>query len=541
MIMVEMHFAQNKITASLADSLSSSFCQILRSFGNNLDESIGNIVTVSSSDVATLWKWNETLPEYLPECVHKRVEKQAREKPDFQAICSYDRDFTYRELDQTAQKLANYLVSLGVGPEVLVPLCFSKSSWAIVSMLAVLKAGGACVSVSPAYPAARMGLILDDTEAIIVLCSPEHQNLFAIRPVASLAIDEGFMDSCPSVEPDLRTLPTDTDPAFVVYTSGSTGKPKGVVVEHGAMCTSARDHGAAFGIGHGSRAIQFANYTFDASIQDIFTSLQRGGTVCVLSEEERLNGLAQAINDRRANYAELTPTVAALLNPADVPGLRYMSVGGESLNQQVVDMWGPALRLLNTWGPSEASIDASCSEPLAKGSRPSNIGKAVGCRLWIVNPQDHDALSPIGVTGEMLIEGHILARGYLNDIEKTDAVFIENPRFMEGRVNGLCRMYKTGDLAYYAPDGSIEFVGRKAGRDWVIMTKYLCWQDNQVKLNGQRFELGEVEHHLEAQATDARGSAPTSSRPMQTSLCERSWLPTSFCRSLSLLEFRYCP
>ncbi|KAM0260538.1 hypothetical protein ACHAPA_010224 [Fusarium lateritium] len=216
-------------------------------------------------------------------------------------------------------------------------------------------------------------------------------------------------------------------------------------------------------------------------------SLTRGTCVCIPSEHERLNGMAGAIRRLRANYVSLTPSVASLLRPADVPQLKTLVLGGEAPTRENVRTWAPCLNLIICYGPAECSITCSGTNPATLSSDPSNVGHALGCRMWIVDPTDHNQLAPVGCVGEILVEGSILARGYLKDAEKTTAAFIEDPAFIKRFSGGSQprRFYKTGDLGYYRPefDGSIGFAGRK---------------DTQVKVRGQRVELGEIEYHIYA-------------------------------------------
>lgn len=355
-------------------------------------------------------------------------------------------------------------------------------------MLATLRAGGACTSVSAAYPEDRIALIVDDTKAIVAWCSPQYVSVFTGmqsngRENTVLGVCEELIQSCRFIDAPEHQNPTHEDAAFVVYTSGSTGRPKGVVVEHGAMVSSAAAHGPALGCGKGSRAVQFAAYTFDVSIQDIFTSLQIGGCVCIISEDERMNDLAGAITRRRANWMDITSTIAMLLSPDDVPHIKTVSLGGEVLTEQAVSRWlRDDIHVLNTCGPAECSISCIIAAVHDLSFNVANIGKPVGCIVWIVAVEDHNQLMPLTCVGEILIEGPILAREYLNDGAKTSASFVSGLAWLPHDSQSQSRrMYKTGDLSRYMTDGSIEYIGRK---------------DQQIKLNGLRIELGEIENQI---------------------------------------------
>jgi amino acid adenylation domain-containing protein len=452
------------------------------------DEKLGNIQLTSPKDWEDVQTWNQTVSMPYEACVHDIISEQARQDPNASAICSWDDEFTYADLDELSSRVAGYLYRLGVRPEQesYVLLCFDKSAWAIVAMLGVLKAGAAYVSVDPTYPRDRKAYIAQDTSARIALTSPQHRSMFETLVDHIVGIDRAVVEKFLPSTTSTRVPPS--NPAFIVFTSGSTGTPKGIVMEHRAFVTGARAHAPALSIDRHARVFQFAAYTYDVSMGEIFTTLMNGGCVCVPSEDERLSNLAGAIVSTTANWLFLTPTVAGLLHPSQVPTLKYLVLGGEHATKENISIWTNAnkVRLINSYGPAECAIWTNCAPALKWDADPSNIGRRIGARLWVVERDNHERLTPIGCVGELVVEGPNLARGYLNDETKTAAAFIENPRWtMLGGMIELHRMYKTGDLCRYNFDGTISIVGRKG---------------TQVKLNGQRLELGEVEHHLWADA-----------------------------------------
>lgn len=221
---------------------------------------------------------------------------------------------------------------------------------------------------------------------------------------------------------------------------------------------------------------------------EILTTLIVGGCVCVPDEYSRLNAITAAINDMKVNTALLTPSFAQLIDPSAVPGLRTLILGGEAMSQSHISTWADKVDLINAYGPTECSVVAAVKSHMSADTIPANIGRPIDT-CWIVDPKDHNRLVPIGAVGELLIEGPTLARGYLNNEQKTSESFIKNPRWAVELAHSFPtrerRMYKTGDLVKYAADGSgdLIYIGRK---------------DNQAKLHGQRLELEEVEHHLKA-------------------------------------------
>jgi aryl carrier-like protein len=240
--------------------------------------------------------------------------------------------------------------------------------------------------------------------------------------------------------------------------------------------------GKTFNMTADTRTLQFSAYTFDVSIGDIFTTLIHSGCVIIISEDERMNNLAKAASLANVNLAILTPTVASLIRPEDLPTLKTLILVGEAVKQEVVTEWAH-ITVLNAYGPAESSILSTCSRPLGRRVEAANIGFALHGGLWVVDESDFNQLCPIGVAGELLLEGPLLARGYLHDADKTAAVFVTDPawvRHLHSSSTGR-RMYRTGDIARQNTDGSLVYIGRR---------------DTQIKINGQRVEVGEIEHHI---------------------------------------------
>ncbi|KAF2475447.1 acetyl-CoA synthetase-like protein [Lindgomyces ingoldianus] len=475
----DLDYWTDHLSEGQAANVASTFVRALEIIVFHANEDLSSLDYLSTKHWQQILNWN-ILPQTLDECVHHRFDSQVQAFPGALAIRGFDGDYTYAELNSAADRLAHYLVELGVEPEVFVPTCFDKSSFAVIAMLAVLKAGGAAVPLDANHPKPALESRIEDTRAQVVLTSAARSELFEDIVPNVVIVDSILLDDLPHENGPACTSVEPQNPAFVIFTSGSTGRPKGVVLEHAAMVTSANAHGTNLGIGPGSRFLQFASYTFDNSLEEMFTTLQRGGCVCVPSEEQRMNDLPNAIAELDANFMDLTPTVAALLNPEDVPTITGMALGGEALTKAVVDQWSNHVHLHGQYGPSEASINSAWKD-FKHGGEPTNIGRAIGSVSWVVHPENRNRLVPIGCKGELLIEGPILSRGYLNDPEKTAAAFIEDPEWtLAGGISGR-RFYCTGDLVYYTSTGEMMYLGRK---------------DSQVKLNGQRVELGEIEHHL---------------------------------------------
>lgn len=351
-------------------------------------------------------------------------------------------------------------------------------------MLGVWKAGGAWVCLHPHYPDARRQSILWSVESTLVVCSWTHAHIFADSDLRVMIAGPETIGHNATRKPQRSSSPTaqPRNPAYIVFISGSTGEPKGIIVEHRALCTSLREQAQALEVGYGSRFLQYAAYTFDFSVGDIFTILTSGGCLCIPSDNERHNNLAGPMERMRVNQACLTSSIVSLLRPSDVPSLKHLTLGGEPASRQNFAYWVDAVTLNNVYGPAECTIWCVINRKLASDENESNIRRGIGVTTWVVDPDDHKILMPVGAVGELLLEGPVLAREYFKDADKTTKAFITEPEWTPkyGEETGR-RFHKTVDLVKYDHNGNLDFQGRK---------------DTQIKLRGQRIELGEIEHHL---------------------------------------------
>ena len=409
------------------------------------------------------------------------VSSKVKEIPRSEAVCAWDGALSYSQLDRHSTTLAARLISAGVKVGDYIPFMFEKSMWAVVGTLAILKAGGAFVPLDPSHPKVRLEEILKSTNAKIVVTSESLSHLFDKLDESLVVV---FADTSASVDEPQTVLPDvrPSDPVFVLFTSGSTGQPKGMIHEHGAICTYFITHGELMGY-RGARVLQFSAYTFDAAILDIFTTLVFGGCVCVPSEQDRISNIIEVINEMKVDFALLTPSFANLVHPDNVPTLSRLCVAGESLTQEVVERWADRVRLMNAYGPAEVGICFLMT--VVSKTRAETIGyPLLNCSCWLVDPDDQDRLAPVGAVGELLVASPSLARGYLNNEAKTKSSFITGLAWAESVGLTDCIFFKTGDLLRYnteALDGSCDFVRRK---------------DNQIKLRGQRVEVGDIEYRL---------------------------------------------
>jgi amino acid adenylation domain-containing protein len=424
-----------------------------------------------------------------PRLVHQLFEAQADRTPDLPALVFGGQSFSYAHIERLANRLAHRLLSLGVRAECLVAVCLERCPQAIVAALAVLKAGGVYFPLDAAWPPGRLDQLLQQGAASVLLTS---RPLLAALP-AGLAHVECLDQDEPADSPDSRPAPA-CDPdnlAYVIFTSGSTGTPKGVMVEHQSLVNLLTAQLPLFQLGPGSRVLQMIGPSFDASLGEIFRTLASGATLYQVPAEEMSpgEGLELALRELGITAVSLVPSLLATLPAgAELPALRTVNVGGEVCPAEVAARWGAGRRLLNGYGPTEATVGATlaCDWDLAK--KPPLGRPLANVRLYVL---DHSGSpTPVGALGELYIGGSGVARGYLGRTDLTAEWFVPDP--FTGRAGA--RMYRTGDLVRWLPDGQLEFIGRT---------------DRQVKVRGHRVELGEIERALQSHSAVAQAAVAT--------------------------------
>jgi amino acid adenylation domain-containing protein/non-ribosomal peptide synthase protein (TIGR01720 family) len=477
------HFDANIISSWYIQCLLYQFESILVQL--NTASHVRNLTMFSKHDKELVQKWNAREPEVVEETITSLFLQKTTSQPDAIAVSAFDGEFTYAELAGLASKLANELVELGAGPEQLIPICADKSRWAIVAMMAVLISGAGYVPLSPTDPASRHLQIVEACKASILLCSPSYASRFVGAVDHLFSVSEAAIDQLPASSARVPLRAKSENTCYVIFTSGSTGIPKGVVIEHRSIASNASAICEALHIIPSSRVYQFCTFQFDVSVGETLAVLVCGATICMPSDEQRLTDLASSITALKADWAFLTPSVASTLDgPHVVPTLKTLTAGGEAMTLDVINKWASGVQLQNGYGPTEGTVFAVTNDQVSNQRDPTNIGRMLKSgRAWLTNSENPHQLAPVGSVAELSLEGLLLAREYLNDPERTSESFIENPAFLaEFSGTSSSRIYRTGDLCRYAADGSIQYIGRK---------------DNQIKLAGQRVELGEIEQHLQ--------------------------------------------
>ncbi|KID95513.1 Amino acid adenylation, partial [Metarhizium majus ARSEF 297] len=471
---------------------------------------LSDVEAVTPEELEQMWNWNRKVPLAAEQCVHELFEQIAQAQPEASAVYAWDGEWTYSELDEASSQIAHYLVILGVGLEQIVPLCFEKSRWTPVAMLAVMKAGGASVALDSTQPEERLRTIVQQTQPVLMLSSSANRELASrVTRQHVVVVDDSLLARLKSVSGTCQ-LPvvTPSNKLYVAFTSGSTGVPKGAVITHRNF-SSAIQHvrnSSSGSVEPTTRVYDFASYAFDISWFNNLQSLTNGACLCIPSEADRRNDLAGSIHRLQATFAILTPSTANILSLETIRSLRTLMLAGEALPSEYAKRWVGLTRLTNGYGPCECTPITTIAAIKGESVVESSIGRGVGVNTWVVQASDHNRLVPIGDVGELMLEGPLVGCGYLGDAKQTAAAFIQDPTWLRHGAPGYPgrqgRLYKTGDLVRYDSDGSLAFVGRKDA--------------NQVKIRGQRVELGDVEHHVRVSIPAARQVAAEVILPADT-------------------------
>ncbi|WP_407882900.1 amino acid adenylation domain-containing protein, partial [Scytonema sp. NUACC26] len=436
-----------------------------------------------------LVEWNDTTVDYLKHlCIHQLFEAQVEKTPDNIAVVFNEQKFTYQELNYQANKIAHYLQSLGVGTEVLVGICVERSVEMIAGSLGILKAGGAYVPLDPTYPQERLSFMLSDSQVQVLLTQEKFVAGFTESGVKTVCLDTDWE----LINQQSKKNPTSSgvvpeNLAYAIYTSGSTGTPKGVLIQHQGVCNLAQAQVKLFDVQPHSRVLQFASFSFDASVWEIVMALCSGASLTLGTQDSLRPGvdLMRLLREQSITHVTLPPSVLATLPLEELPNLQTLIVAGEACHSKLIAQWSKGRRFFNAYGPTESTVCATVAECTSGDTQPT-IGRPIAnTQIYILD--NYLQPVPIGTPGELYIGGDGLARGYLNRPDLTEEKFISNP-FDNSKFKTQKRLYKTGDLARFLSDGNIEFLGRG---------------DRQEKLRGFRIELGEIETLL-SQHLDVR-------------------------------------
>jgi amino acid adenylation domain-containing protein len=450
-------------------------------FAANAEKSLKDLDMISDFDRHDIQRWSQQSPTLVESTIHDIVKQKVLANPQAPAIDSWDGSFTYEELDFFSSNASFALLEAGVKPGDVVPLCFEKSRWTPVALLGVLKAGCAFLLIDVTHPTARIQTLIEQAKAEVLLTSAEQEERARHLVARTIVVSAATVGTAPNnmylpqVEPHAV--------AAIVFTSGTTGTPKGMQLEHRSICSSLLAISKLCAFNEKTRYYQFSSNAFDAAFGDMLMALMNGGCICMPSEADRLSRLAESIRQFKANATLLTPTVLRLLKPEDVPCFTTLISGGERVTRDLVSTWGKKLRFIIVYGPAETTVACICKHAVVAADDEIKIGFPVNSRAWIVRLDDPYKLAPVGAQGELVCESPGVARGYINnDIDNARLYLDAPPWSLDWNLGPTSRCYRTGDLAQYANDGEIIFLGRR---------------DRQVKLRGQRIELEDIETKLQ--------------------------------------------
>ncbi|MFD9906701.1 amino acid adenylation domain-containing protein [Streptomyces sp. NPDC059063] len=443
-----------------------------------------DLTTAAERDLL-LNQWNDTRRDIPDGLIHELFQEQVRRSPDSVAVAYEGTELSYATLNAEVNRLARLLVARGAGPERFVAMAMPRSERMLVTLLAVLKSGAAYLPVDPEYPADRIAYMLDDADPALVVTVSEVAGRLPLDGRTTVVLDE------PALRAELAeyagTDPDDTErtaplrahhPAYLIYTSGSTGRPKGVVVPHAGLPSLGWSKVEWYATKPESRVLQFSSLSFDSHVSEVWSALLSGARVVIAPLERMMPGdpLVELVAEQGITHIDLPPAGLAVMPDGSLPEGGTLIVGGEASSPALVRRWYRDRRMINSYGPTEATVCASMSDPIADPTIPP-IGRPIwNKRVYVL---DHGLrLVPPGVVGELYVSGTGLARGYLKRPGLTAERFVADP-FATGE-----RMYRTGDLVRWGADGQLVFLGRA---------------DDQVKLRGFRIELGEIEAAIEAE------------------------------------------
>lgn len=456
------------------------FKELLGFVIENPEKTINEIEYITSEEKKKiLIDFNDNEKNFPQKTVVALFEEHAQNSPDTIAIIFEDREVTYGELDQLSNQLAHYLQNLGVVKEELIPICLERSVEMVISVLGVLKSGGTYVPIDAAYPAERKKYTVKDSKARLVITQKTLVNSFTVDPnVKLIDIQEEAYKNYPitAVENDIQL----DQLANVIYTSGTTGKPKGTMIPYKGIANLIYNQIEVSDFKHGDRLLQFSSFAFDAFSSELYMAITVGSTLVMTTQEVIGNSsdLVSLMNDKGVTLTLLPPSYKALLKNYEFTTLRTIVSGGEALiAEEALHFIKKGIRIINAYGPTENMVNSTMTRGDLINSGKVSIGKPLAnVKAYILD--DAYSICPIGVVGELCVAGVQVAKGYLNRPELTKEKFVQNPFSNDPK----SLLYKTGDLCKWFPNGEIEYLNRK---------------DNQVKIRGNRVELGEIEAWLQ--------------------------------------------
>ncbi len=486
----EIDYDATEVRAQQAQWLAEELAMVVEGALAGPEAALDALPIVGPMQREMLYVWNQTKEEYAREkCVHELFEEQVERTPDVVAVAYGEEQVSYAQLNRRANRLAHYLVSLGVKPDDRVAICVERGLEMVIGILAILKAGAAYVPLDPSYPPERLRFMVEDSAPVVLMTQESLRGIVEGIGDSLRVVELSVVTNRPGDREEERNPGgsgrTSQNLCYVIYTSGSTGTPKGVMVEHRALLNHMEWMQREFRYGPDDRILQRTPISFDASVWELFAPLLCGGKLVLLRSEVHadVESLRAILRKDRITVVQMVPMLLSALvevgGIAAAEELRLVCCGGELLKTELVQrsLHQKNVEIVNLYAPTEATIDATYWRGM---NVPSGTGVPIGrpilnTHLHVLDQRGNAV--PVGVAGEIYIGGAGIARGYLKRAELTAERFVPDPYAEETGA----RMYRTGDLGRWLEDGNIEFVGRN---------------DDQVKVRGHRIELGEIEARL---------------------------------------------
>lgn len=445
--------------------------------------------TACLETVSLISEWDRSLglhPGRFPTapqwCVHWLIDERARMQPYRPAISSHDGEVSYGQLLYLSAKLAAHIQRLGQGPESVVALCFPKSLWSVVAMLAVLMAGAAFVPLEPHGIAKKLRKMTKEAGCKVILTTPCRQGLSASLSLEQVIVTEDFVEALPDPVEPITSEVHPENASFVIYTSASTASSKGIPHTHSSLVAAAHSFNTARQWGPHDRVLQYLPYTFDMGILDVIVSLCYGACICIPTEHECFFDLPTAINRTRATLLSVIPTGALGLVPEAVPTLRTLLLSGEEIPQALVERWAGRAEVHGAYGPAETSVCAWRTDLHRSPDSVRNVGMPLNSVFWVIDPDKPEELVPVGGIGELVVHNASLGRGYYKASQEANSNWLGNVTWIQNPDRAPVRAFRTGDLVRRNENGSFDFLGRL---------------DSQVNYRGRKVELGCVERLLQ--------------------------------------------
>ncbi|MET7457967.1 amino acid adenylation domain-containing protein, partial [Streptomyces sp. NPDC005574] len=451
----ELEFSSTVLDRASAERMAENFQTLLTSIVREPSRRISEFALVGGDELAWLEERNGKVAAVDPATVSELFEAQVGRNPGVPAVIMEDVEVSYARLEAASNRLARVLIESGIGPEKVVALVLPRSTEMVIAVLAVFKAGGVCLPIDPHYPSDRIAFMMADAGPIVAVTVHEWVGTVP-EAVPAVVLDAADTVARLHAQPGRRVTDVDRlgpshvlDPAYVIYTSGSTGVPKGVAVGHAGLVNLMAAQLDNLMVGEGSRVLQLASPSFDMAFWEFCTALASGATLVVVPDDRLLVGdaLSTFIGAHGITHAVVTPGVLETMTAEDVPGLKYLVVGGEACSGELAARWSQGRRMINAYGPTETTLYATISSPLqAESSVPPIGGPVWNTRVYVLDAGLR--LVPVGVAGELYVSGAGLARGYVGRPSLTASRFVADPFGGVGE-----RMYRTGDVVRWRPDG----------------------------------------------------------------------------------------